>query len=480
MQNADTVIVWFRQDLRLQDNLALVAAAATGAQILPIYVLDDVSPDDWAMGEASRWWLHHSLQSLDASLGGNLQCFRGAAGEVLPALVRESGAKHVFWNRCYEPWRIKRDTALMKTLRASGCNVTSSNAALLFEPHSIVKQDGTPYRVFTPFYRKGCLEGAPPPRAPSPQPSAMKWATTAFGDAVTTLGLLPAIDWYKEMQQIWTPGETAAREKLQSFTKNGLADYDEGRNRPDRSNVSRLSPHLHFGEISPHTVWHMLTNSRQDKAQIDRYLSEIGWREFSYYQLFHSPELPHENLQKKFDRFAWRNDSAELRAWQEGKTGYPIVDAGMRELWRTGYMHNRVRMVVGSFLVKNLLHHWRHGATWFWDTLLDADLANNSAGWQWVAGCGRDAAPYFRIFNPILQGKKFDPDGIYVGKFVPELANVPPRYIHEPFAAPADVLQNAGVTLGDNYPYPIVDLKQSRQRALDTFRETRAEITPSS
>ena len=285
--------------------------------------------------------------------------------------------------------------------------------------------------------------------------------------------LLPDIPWHKKMEQYWQPGETGAHKRFEEFLDNGLKDYKEGRNYPARSNVSRLSPHLHFGEISPRQVWQdICARMIADRCERDgeHFLSELGWREFSYNLLYHFPELPRINLQKKFDRFPWRNDIDALKAWQRGQTGYPIVDAGMRELWGTGYMHNRVRMIVGSFLVKNLLLHWHHGEDWFWDTLVDADLANNSAGWQWIAGCGADAAPYFRIFNPVTQGRKFDSQGIYVRRYVPEISQLPDKYLHSPWEAPQEVLTQAGVRLGENYPAPIVDLKQSRERALAAFK----------
>jgi len=477
MNDPQPVIVWFRQDLRLADNPALTAAADTGAPLLPIYILDDDNAVDWAMGAASRWWLHQSLASLDHSLDGQLHVFRGKADEILPQLVRSTAASHVFWNRCYEPWRIARDRRIMTELRAGGCAVTSLNGSLLFEPQSITKADGTPYKVFTPFYQKGCVSGDHAPRAPLSSPTALQFAEIDVGCARTELELLPDIRWYDEMAQHWMPGEQGAQQRLRTFLVQGIRDYEVGRNRPDQNFVSRLSPHLHFGEISPHQLWQDAKSLRDDReisADVDRFLSELGWREFSHYLLYHRPELPHANLQKKFDRFPWRKDPDSLSRWQRGKTGYPIVDAGMRELWRTGYMHNRVRMIVASFLVKNLLLHWRQGQAWFWNTLVDADLANNSASWQWVAGCGADAAPYFRIFNPVTQGKKFDPDGKYVRQYVPELAGIPARFIHNPWEAPSSVLREAGVILGESYPKPLVDLKYSRERALKAFDKTRA------
>jgi len=464
------VIVWFRQDLRLRDNPAVAAAVATGGAVLPVYILDDDNAGEWSAGSASRWWLHASLAALDAALDGHLRCFRGRADEILPRLARNLDAAAVYWNRCYEPWRIKRDRQIKATLRGDGRIAESFNGSLLFEPQSVTKADGTAYKVFTPFYRKGCLLGTPPPRPTIGTARPAGFLSEAPGHALADLGLLPPVRWYDSIAACWTPGEGGARQRLETFLASGLAGYKEGRDVPAGEHVSRLSPHLHFGEISPHQVWHAVADADAADEDIDHFRSELGWREFSHYLLYHCPDLPEINLQRKFDRFPWRDDVESLQRWQSGTTGYPIVDAGMRELWQTGYMHNRVRMIVGSFLVKNLLLHWQHGQRWFWDTLVDADLANNSASWQWIAGCGADAAPYFRIFNPVTQGQKFDPAGAYVRRFVPEIAALPDRYLHCPWEAPADVRGRAGVELGRHYPEPIVELKASRERALAAFR----------
>lgn len=470
-------IVWFRQDLRLADNPALDAAVKSGAPILPIFVLDDKNAGDWKIGSASGWWLNQSLNSLNNSLDGQLRLLRGDAVRLVPRIAEELDAAHVFWNRCYEPWRKTRDRRIMADLRESGVAVTSRNGSLLFEPQSITKADGTPYKVFTPFYRKGCLSGEHEPRPTIPRPGEIRFADAEIGTTLADLALMPQIPWYEEMAQLWSPGEQGALDRLQVFLESGIQNYKAGRDRPDQNFFSRLSPHLHFGEISPHQVWHatrLLDDQPQLSNDVNHFRSELGWREFSHYLLYHWPQLPHANLQKKFDRFPWREDDVALLQWQRGETGYPIVDAGMRELWRTGYMHNRVRMIVASFLVKNLLLHWHHGAAWFWDTLVDADLANNSASWQWVAGCGADAAPYFRIFNPVLQGQKFDPDGKYVRQYVPELAQLPAKHIHNPWDAPESVLEAAGVSIGKNYPGPIVDRAMSRDRALSAFKSISA------
>ena len=470
-------IVWFRQDLRVADNPALAAAVDSGYPILPVYILDDESAGEWRMGAASRWWLHQSLMALDQSLQGQLRLLSGNAATLLPELAQQVDASGVVWNRCYEPWRIARDTEIKKSLEQDDIDVESFNGSLLFEPHTVAKADGTPYKVFTPFYRKGCLANSPDPHAPFAAPKQMQFDESSVGCSLDELDLMPSVPWYEEMAKTWQPGEDGAHNRLEVFLEDGIRNYKEGRNRPDQEHVSRLSPHLRFGEISPRQVWHA---ARQVEAgegleqDVDHFLSEIGWREFSHYLLYHWPHLPRKNLQAKFDRFPWRKDPVALKRWQRGQTGYPIVDAGMRELWRTGYMHNRVRMIVGSFLVKNLLLHWHNGEDWFWDTLVDADLANNSAGWQWIAGCGADAAPYFRIFNPVTQGQKFDPNGDYVRHYVPEIAELPIKFLHCPWEAPAEVLDASGVELGNDYPEPIVELKASRQRALDAFASTKS------
>lgn len=467
------IIVWFRQDLRLLDNPALNAAVEAG-EILPVYILDDESAGDYAIGGAGRWWLHQSLRALDSDLRGHLRCYKGRPLDVLTGLINQTGADGVYWNRCYEPFAIARDKDIKSTLKDRGLDVRSFNGSLLWEPHEALKEDGTPYKVFTPYYKKGCLGRAGEPREPLPRPDRIDYYSFKSDSAsIDDLGLMPDINWYNGMAEDWTPGEVGARARLEAFLQSGLRGYKEDRNRPDLHNVSRLSPHLHWGEVSPHTVWHA-SRAVEVAEGLERdgghFRSELGWREFSYSLLYHYPDLPRENLQKKFDRFPWQDvDPEVLRRWQSGQTGYPIVDAGMRELWQTGWMHNRVRMIVGSFLVKHLMLHWHHGERWFWDTLVDADLANNSASWQWIAGCGADAAPYFRIFNPITQATKFDPNGDYIRKFVPELKDLPSKYLGAPWEAPADVLAQAGIQLGDTYPQPIVDHKQARERALEAF-----------
>ncbi len=463
-----SAIHWFRQDLRLSDNPAL-AAASKHHHVFPVYILDDRNAGEYAMGAASCWWLYHSLKSLQDSLDGALSIYCGDPANILLDLGQRHDIRAVYWNRCYEPWRTGRDREIKRHLETGNISVESYNGSLLWEPWTIRKEDGNPYRVFTPFYRKGCLR-AGAPREPLPPPGDKRWRHDKEKSlAIEQLELLPRLRWYKKLEQHWTVGEKGARTRFDWFIDEGLCSYKEGRNLPAKPYVSRLSPHLRFGEISPNLLWHTM-RSMADSKHADHFLSELGWREFSYNLLYYNPDLPGKNLQPKFDRFPWTNNAAALQAWQTGQTGVPMVDAGMRELWQTGYMHNRSRMIVGSFLVKNLGLHWRNGARWFWDTLVDADLANNSASWQWIAGCGADAAPYFRIFNPVMQGQKFDMEGDYVRRFVPEIASLPNKYIFCPWQAPESVLAEAGISLGITYPEPVVALNASRNAALRAFR----------
>lgn len=485
-------IVWFRQDLRITDNSALSEAAACGA-VLPVYILDDINAAEWAMGGASRWWLHQSLTALNQSLHGKLLVLKGDPLALMPALARLVNASQVMWNRCYEPWRVQRDKRLKELLQEQGTQTRSFNGSLLWEPWQVLKEDQTPYKVFTPYFRRGCMKAAEPAR-PLPAPSRLDLfdplpaltepqADTGslqiggrFADAgIKALQLLPQIAWDGGLQQRWQVGEAAAQRRLARFLENGIHGYKEGRNFPAKEHVSGLSPHLHFGEISPRQVWHEalgagLTGGFEN--DLDCFQSELGWREFSYALLFHNPSLPRRPIQTRFENFPWQKNSPPLKAWQRGETGIPLVDAGMRELWQTGYMHNRVRMVVGSFLVKNLLTHWHEGEDWFWDCLVDADLASNSASWQWIAGCGADAAPYFRVFNAVTQSERFDANGAYLRRYLPELSKLPDKYIHTPFTAPDNILRAAGVSLDDNYPRPVVDLKKSREAALLAFKQT--------
>jgi deoxyribodipyrimidine photo-lyase len=441
---ADPVIIWFRQDLRLADNPALTAAIATGQPIIPIYILDDINAGPWKLGGASRVWLHHSLTALNKSLDNKLQLFTGDAEKIIPAIVKETSSSKVFWNRCYEPWRIARDKRIKENL-AVPCH--SENGSLLWEPWAIKKPDGTPYRVFTPYFRRGCL-GAEPPRQPLPAPSKLNLFKSSphsylvtgqdlgGGEAaISNLNLLPKSPrWDTGIMSHWTAGEAGAHQRLTEFFETGLKGYKEGRNIPSLPKTSRLSPHLQFGEISPNQIWYASQYAgihHKAESDLDTFHSELGWREFSHSLLYYNPTLPEEPLNKRYINFEWAGvDEKLLDKWRTGHTGYPIVDAGMRELWATGYMHNRVRMIVGSFLVKDFRYHWRHGEDWFWDTLVDASLANNAASWQWIAGCGADAAPYFRVFNPTTQGEKFDPKGIYVNQWARDSWDIKPVIDH--------------------------------------------------
>jgi len=467
-------ILWFRQDLRIHDNPALNAAAEYDA-LLPIYILDDVNAAQWAMGGASRAWLHHSLTALNQDLDGRLQLFVGDAREIFEQLLQEQQVDAVFWNRSYEPWRVQRDVLIKQDLLERGVTSRSFNASLLWEPWEVAKKDGTPYRVFTPFYQKGCRQ-AQTPRQPLAPPSQLNYhdIDSEIAKPLDALGLLPVhLGWHQGLCRQWPVGERGANDRLEQFCDDQLGGYKQARDFPAVDATSRLSPHLHFGEISPHQLWHRIEHMAL-QAHSDgpsHFLREIAWREFSYHLMYHFPQLPEDNFNPRFDGFEWRQDDAALARWQRGNTGFPIVDAGLRELWQTGYMHNRVRMIVASFLIKNLLIHWRNGADWFWDCLVDADLANNSASWQWCAGSGADAAPYFRIFNPVLQSEKFDAEGHYLLRYCPELGGLPARLRHKPWQASEAQLQAAGIRLGIDYPKPMVDLKITRERALQRFKE---------
>ncbi len=471
-------IVWFRQDLRVNDNPALKAACDNGS-IIPVYILDENAPDKAELGGAAKWWLHHALSDLAESLNGQLIVKQGDAKEQLACIAKEYDATHILWNRMYEPWARERDADIKSHFKDSGVAAKSLNGSLLWEPWEVLKKDGTPYKVYTPYYRNGCLNQGEP-RYPLPRPD-IKIDSAVSKSAQTDidgLNLLPSIKWDTEIAKMWTVSEKAAGSKLHWFINNAITDYSDQRNLPAVRGTSQLSPYLHFGQISPNQVWYAIKDAFHGNTSgkgVDTYLSEIGWREFSYYLLYHFNDIQKRNFNTKFDKFPWRTSKNDLKAWQRGQTGIPIVDAGMRELYATGYMHNRVRMIVGSFLVKNLLIDWREGERWFWDCLVDADTASNSAGWQWVAGSGADAAPYFRIFNPVLQSEKFDKEGEYIKTYCPELKDLPKKYLHKPWEASADVLKQANVKLGGDYPEPLVDLKTSRQRALDAFAEIKGE-----
>jgi deoxyribodipyrimidine photo-lyase len=458
------LIVWFRRDLRLADNPALHFALASGRPVLAVYILDE-DPRSRPLGGAQRWWLDRSLRALSddvARLGGRLILRRGAPARVLAELIAETGATGVYWNRLYDAGSIDRDSRIKADLIARGLDCRSFNAALLIEPWDIATDAGEPYSVFSPFWRKA--RARLPDGAPLPPPAFWPAARSAVASEDLDLWALSprAPDWSRGFSN-WRPGEAAAWRRLDAFLSEGADAYGASRNRPDLEGTSRLSPHLAFGEIGPRQIAHALWQGRSQTALStgrEIYLKELGWREFSYHLLYYNPELARKNFKSKFDDFPWRDDRRGFRAWKRGLTGYPIVDAGMRQLWATGWMHNRVRMIVASFLIKDLMIDWRQGEAWFWDTLLDADPANNAASWQWVAGCGADAAPYFRIFNPTSQGAKFDPSGDYVRRWAPELAHLPDETIHAPWTAPAPP---------DGYPRPIVDHARVRLTALAAF-----------
>ncbi|NRG19055.1 deoxyribodipyrimidine photo-lyase [Rhizobiales bacterium] len=470
-------IVWFRDDLRITDNPTLERAVEIGRPALACFIFEADDPTLERYGGAAKWWLHHSLTRLNetlADLGIALVLREGKAAAELTQIAEETGASTVLWNRRYDPAGIKTDKVIKSGLKERGIAVESFNANLLVEPWEIETSSGGPFRVYTPFWRALRQRGEPP--APTP---AVKGLTGVDRPpqslAIDDLSLLPRKpDWAEGLREIWTPGEAGAQARLRDFLENALERYATERDLPGASATSMLSPHLRFGEISPRQIWHAachhVAKEKLADKPLEKFLSELAWREFSYHLLFHFPSLPSENYQAKFDGFPWEDDSTAFRAWSMGRTGYPIVDAGMRELWHTGYLHNRVRMVVASFLIKHLMIDWREGAAWFRDTLVDADIANNSASWQWVAGSGADAAPYFRIFNPITQGEKFDADGTYTRRWVPELADLPNEYLFRPFDAPQDVLEKAGVELGKTYPHPLVDHSKARVRALDAFQ----------
>ena len=468
--NNDISIYWIRNDLRISDNLALLKSSEFN-NVIPIFILDNVNSEENNLGGASRWWLHNSLKKLNSKFDNKISFYKGDPIQIFKDIEKKLELNAVFWNRSYEPWSIERDKKIKKYLTDKNIKVYSYNSSLLWEPTEILKSDKTPYKVFTPFYRKGCLVHSEPrlPRENANLNHLIKDENNIM--TINSLGLLDKFNWYENFDNHWNVGEEGALEKLQIFLSDGLDGYKNGRNFPMKQNVSQLSPYLHFGEISPNKVWYE-SNKYKDiysEKDISHFQSELAWREFSYYLLFHFPHIINENLQSKFDNFEWDNNLQNLERWKKGKTGYPIIDAGMRELWNTGYMHNRVRMIVGSFLVKNLLLHWKLGERWFWDCLVDSDLASNTASWQWVAGTGADAAPYFRIFNPVTQGIKFDPQGEYIKKHVPELKDLDIKYLYSPWEASTQELEKANIFLGQNYPNPIIDLKDSRNKALENF-----------
>lgn len=468
------IIVWFRQDLRLADNPALYHAATKKVPVIPVFIWSPGEESPWAPGSASKVWLHSSLGKFGEqlhALGSRLILRNGNALEVLHDIIAKSGARTVHWNLRYEPQIIHRDNHIKEILLAEGIEVRTFNANLLVDPENFYNKEGNPYKVFTPFY-KAALERisiAKPLPLPGKILAPKKWPAS---ETLASLDLSPRYDWAGGIQKHWSAGEVSAHAQLNAFMEEGLTHYPEERDVPSSSAVSRMSPYLHHGEISPAQMLSALQQhcaGEDTEAELECYVRQLYWREFSYYLLRHFPRTPLHPLNEKFADFPWKENSALQEAWKQGRTGYPLVDAGMRELWETGWMHNRVRMVAASFLVKHLLQPWTVGAHWFWDTLVDADLANNTMGWQWVAGCGADAAPYFRIFNPITQSQKFDSDGAYIRRWVPELKLLPDKWIHHPWKSPVDVLRESGIDMGVEYPMPIVEHLKARQRALDAY-----------
>ncbi len=480
-------IVLFREDLRLSDHPALSAACDTGQPLLCVYLHDEQTPS------ARAWWLHHSLAALQRSLqqrGSQLCILRGDALQQVHALVQASGADTVYWSRRYAPAQIAADAELKTQLRAQGVQAQSFNARLLHEPWTLYNQSGAPFRVFTPYWKAALRQDAPRAVLPCPDviPSAPLPSHSNSGEndaqsenenkgfrslSLEELNLLPSQpNWAANF--VGVPGEEGAQECLQRFINGAISRYAAQRDQPSAAATSCLSAHLQCGDISPHQIWYALQGADVSAKDREKFLSEVGWREFSYYLLYHFPQLLTEELNAKFRDFPWGGEDATnrplIQAWQRGQTGYPMVDAAMRELWQTGIMHNRSRMIAASFLVKHLLIDWREGMRWFWETLLDADIAANTASWQWVAGCGADAAPYFRIFNPIIQAQKFDTEGDYIRRFVPELRRLPAQYLASPWSAPEATLRMAQVELGSTYPRPIVEHSAARARALDALK----------
>jgi deoxyribodipyrimidine photo-lyase len=470
--NAHPVIVWFRRDLRLTDQAALAAAAANKGPVIPVFILDDEKAGSWKAGGASRWWLHHSLESLARGLGhlgSGLVLRRGDSAATILALAEEVGAVAIHTGIMPEPWERAADDAVAGALAGRDCAFHRHQTALMHDPDAITTQAGNPFSVFTPFanaFGRGVHPGPP-----APAPKHLPRTTLPKSDALADWRLLPTIGWDSEISGHWTPGEAGAADVLDRFVGEAAEQYDIGRNEVAKEGSSSLSPHLHWGEISPWQVWAALETAKPG-AGVTAFRRELVWREFTSHVLWHHPTLPEEPLRPEFSRFPWRRDKTGLRAWQKGATGVPVVDAGMRQLWSIGWMHNRVRMITASFLIKHLLVSWQEGEAWFWDTLVDGDLANNSANWQWVAGCGADPSPFFRIFNPVLQGKKFDPACDYVRRWVPELAPLDTKFIHDPWAAPPAALKAAGITIGKTYPAPLINLDEGRARALAALRQT--------
>lgn len=467
-------IVWFRQDLRLEDHPALWAAMEKGGPIIPLFIWDSEQGGEWRMGAACRWWLHHSLECLEAGLkkfGLTLIVRQGKPLTEILNVIRQTNADAIYWNRLYEPFMMQQEATVKAELVKKGIHVQSFNGSLLFEPWMVANKQGKPFQVFS-FFWKQCLRlGEIESPLPIPQ-LTIPYLGLIESCSIASLELLPPIKWDAGFKKTWRPGFSEGRCLIEKGVNEVIDDYPESRDRPDLAGTTRLSPYLHFGDVSPRMIWQSVKETQQlNQKSAEAYLRQLGWREFAYHLLYHFPQTIQEPLKQPFKAFPWKSNKQALNAWQKGRTGYPIVDAGMRQLWEIGWMHNRVRMITASFLVKDLFIDWLDGAKWFWDTLVDADLANNTLGWQWVAGCGADAAPYFRIFNPVTQGETFDPEGEYVRKWVPELRHLPNKWIHKPWQAPEDVLKEAGLQLGVNYPMPIVDHAEARKQAMDMYSQ---------
>lgn len=465
-------ILWFRKDLRLDDNAALNAAIDAGGSVIPVYIREPDELNIGPLGGAQEWWLHHSLTALKGALkalGSDLVLVRGKAEDVLSDIAHKTGARSVFVNRAYE--RTDYDREIAVALKDKGIAISAFHGQLLHEPDRIRTGAGKPFKVFTPFWNAMQKLGEPhePMDTPKSIPAPKQFPRSESLDGWDLLPAKP--DWASGFSEMWTPGEQGAREKLKDIIDRDLHDYKRGRDFPAIDATSSLSAHLTHGEISPARIWYETRGlPAKTSEDVSHFRRELAWRDFCYGLLIEFPGLDRENWDDKFDAFEWQYDAKQFTAWTKGMTGYPIVDAGMRQLWKHGYMHNRVRMITASFMIKDLMIDWRKGEQWFRDTLVDADPANNSANWQWVAGSGADASPFFRIFNPILQGEKFDPDGDYVREHVPELAKLDRKYIHKPFEAPAAVLEKAGIELGKTYPKPIVDHGFARDRALAAYK----------
>ena len=463
-------IFWFRNDLRISDNPGLFEAAQLG-YVIPVYIFEEKNFSNVNPESASNWWLHNSLQSLNNSLENKLILYKGDAKEIILKLILDENVSAVYWNRRYEKSQIEVDNEIINALKSINIEQKDFCASLLWEPSDILNNNKEPYKVFTPFYKKGCSKEYPRKTYPAPNSLRLLKIQNNMVD-IDSFNLAPNTNLNQRLDSFWKVGEKIAQKRLKTFLDEKLDGYKENRDYPYRDNTSLLSPHLHFGEISPYQIYNEMKNRIEDFSEDDTecFFKEICWREFSHYLLFHFPDLSHKNFQKKFDHFSWNYNESLFEAWKYGKTGYPIVDAGMRQLLQTGFMHNRVRMIVASFLVKNLLIDWRYGEKWFFNCLIDADIANNSTNWQWVSGSGADASPYFRIFNPITQGEKFDKDGLYTRHFVPELSNIPTKFLFKPWMAPEDILIKANIFLGKNYPNPIVNLENSREKAMCAYR----------